>query len=69
MTVIDRSTIKTPEQAAAWLAAWDDEHFLTDGAMVLPHQPWKRATERDLRSVADALLKLRALFDVNGSQS
>jgi hypothetical protein len=69
MTVIDRSTIKTPEQAAMWLSTWDSEHLLFDGENTMPQRPWKNEPPRDVRSVADALLKLRALFDIHEERS
>lgn len=56
-----RPKLATTEQAVAWLQGWDSEHLLYPG--VIPFKPWKNTTDRELRSTAEALLKLRGLFD------
>lgn len=56
-----RPKLATTEQAMTWLQAWDSEHLLYRG--VIPFHPWRNTTERELRSTAEALLKLRALVD------
>jgi len=59
-----RAAFRTTEEAAAWLAAWSNDHLIPDGA--LPVRPWRRTPNRELIDIANALLKERARFDGDG---
>lgn len=50
----------TTGEVMRWLHRWDNAHLISPGAF--PARPWRRTSPRDLESVADSLMKLRAIW-------